>query len=156
MDMTIEKYALLHFKHRHAFESTDFYRCKIVPLINRAWKKYFVRVYGNLEAIIDIGWFHLDRRLLKYPFIFKTKIRLDNNQLDNQHDPPLQTHRPIPEIINTGNLTIVSDITPPPLIFHHYSPLIWIHPKEQLVNLLLTTSKWSATTIKWNISTSQE
>ena len=37
---------------------------------------------------------------------------LDNEKLDNQHDPPLQTHRPITEIISTDNLTIVSDNTP--------------------------------------------
>ena len=67
-----------------------------------------------MEAIIDRGWFHLDRRLLKDPVILKTKISLDNEQLENQHDPPLRTHRPIPASISTDNLKIVSDITPPP------------------------------------------
>ena len=38
MAATVEKYALLHFKHRHAFESTDLDICDILPLINRAWK----------------------------------------------------------------------------------------------------------------------
>ena len=47
------------------------------------------------------------------PVILK-KISLDNEQLDNQHDPPLRTHRPIPAGISTDNLIIVSDITPPP------------------------------------------
>ena len=89
MAMNVEKDALLHFKHRHAFESTDFDRCDIVPLIKRACKKYFSLRDNNLKAIIDRGWFHLDRRLLKEPVILKTKIRLDNEQLDNQHDPPL-------------------------------------------------------------------
>ena len=46
----------------------------------------------------------------------ETKIRLDNEQLDNQHDPPLQTHRTIPASISTDNFTIVSDIKPPPNI----------------------------------------
>ena len=39
---------------------------------------------------------------------------MDNEQLDNQHDLPIQTHRPIPGSISTDNLKIDSDITPPP------------------------------------------
>ena len=116
MAMTVEKDALLHFKHRHAFESTDFDRCDIVPLINREWKKSFTIRDKKLESNIDRGWFHLDRRLINDPVILKTKIRLDNEQLDHQHDLSLRTHRPIPASINTDNLTIVSDITPPPNI----------------------------------------
>ena len=58
-----------------------------------------------MEAIIERVWFRLDRRLLKDPIILKTKIRLDNEQLDNQYDPPLQTHRPIPASISTDKLT---------------------------------------------------
>ena len=69
--MTVEKDALLNFKHRHAFESTDFDRCNIVLLINQAWKKYFAIRDKNLEAIIYRGWFHLYRRLLKDPVILK-------------------------------------------------------------------------------------
>ena len=113
MAMTVEEYALLHFKHRHAFKITDFYRCDIVPLINQKWSKYYSIRGNNLEAIIDREWFHLDRRLLKDPVMLKTKIRLDNEKLDNQHEPPLRTHHPILSIIITDNLTIVSDITPP-------------------------------------------
>ena len=37
MAMTVEKDSLLHSKHGHAFESTDFDRCGIVPLINQEW-----------------------------------------------------------------------------------------------------------------------
>ena len=55
MAMTVEKYAPLYFRHRHAFESTDFDICNIVPLINRSWKKYFERRDKNLEAIIYRG-----------------------------------------------------------------------------------------------------
>ena len=113
MAMTIEKDALSYFKNRHAFEITDFDRCGIVPLINRSWNKLFSIRDKNFEAIIDRGWFHLNRRLLKDPVILK-KIRLDNEKLDNQHDLPLRTHRPILASISTDNLTIVSDITPPP------------------------------------------
>ena len=112
MAMTVEKDALLHFKHRHAFEITDFDRCNIVPLINWAWKKYFARRNKNLEAIIDRGWFQLDRRLLKDSIILKTKRRLDNEQIDNQHNPSLQTNHAIPTIIRTNNLTIVSEPNP--------------------------------------------
>ena len=86
--MTVEKEALLHFKNRHAFESTDFDPCDIAPLINRAFNKYFARRYKNLEAIIYRGWLHLYRSLLKDPFVLK-EIRLDSEQLNNQHDPPL-------------------------------------------------------------------
>ena len=111
--MTVEKEALTQFKHRNAFEITDFYLCDIVPLINRAWKKYFARRNKNLEVIIDRGWFHLDRRLLKEPVILKTKISLDNEKLDDQHDLPLRTHPPIPASISTDKLKIFSDITPP-------------------------------------------
>ena len=68
----------------------------------------------NFEAIIDRGWFHLDRGILKDQVIFKTKIMLDNEQLDNQHGKTLRTHRPIPASIITDNLNIVSYITPPP------------------------------------------
>ena len=50
--MTVEKDSLLHFKHRHAFESTDFDRCDIVPLINQTWKKYFAIRDKNLDEII--------------------------------------------------------------------------------------------------------
>ena len=96
MATTVEKDALLHFKHRNEFESTDFDRCNIVTLINWARKKYFSRREKNLEEIIDRGWLHLYRRILKDPVRLKTKRRLDNEQLDNQHDPPLRTHRPIP------------------------------------------------------------
>ena len=73
MSMTVEKDAPLNFKHRNAFESTDFDQCGIVPLINRAWRKSFARRDNNLEAIIDRGWFHLDRRILKDPVISKKK-----------------------------------------------------------------------------------
>ena len=83
MAMTVEKDALFHFKHRHSFESTDSYQCDILPLINRAWKKYFSRRDKNLEAIIDRRCFCLDRRLIKDPVILKTEIRLNNEQPDN-------------------------------------------------------------------------
>ena len=52
MAMTIEKDALLNLKHRHEFESTDFYLCNIVTVMNWAWKKYFARSDKNLESII--------------------------------------------------------------------------------------------------------
>ena len=113
MAMAVEKDSLLHFRHRHSFESTDFDRYDILPLINRAWNKSFTRRYKNLEAIIDRGLFHLEKRLLKDPAILKTKIRLNNEQQDNQYDPPLRTHCPIPESIRTDNFTIFSDINPP-------------------------------------------
>ena len=58
------------------------------------------------------------------PCHIEKKMRLYNEQLDNQHDLPLQTHRPIPESISTDKLTIVNDITTPPLIFHQYYTLI--------------------------------
>ena len=74
MAMTVEKDALLHFKHRHAFESTDFDWCGILPLINQAQKKSFPRSEKNLEAIIDRWWFHLDRRILKDPVILEKKF----------------------------------------------------------------------------------
>ena len=155
MSMTVEKDALLHFKHRHAFQSSDFDWCGIVPLINRAWKKYFARRDNNLEEIIYRGFFHLERRLLKEPVILKAEIRLDNEQLDNQNDPPLRTHSPIPASISTDNLTMFGDINPP-LIFIQYYPLIWIHLKDQLMKSLFNTSIWYSTTIKWKISRRQE
>ena len=111
--MTVEKDALLHFKHRHAFESTDFDRCDILPLVKWEWKKYFARRDDNLEAIIDRGWFHLEIILLKEPVILKTKIRLENDQLDNKNDLPLRTNPPIPESIITDKLTIIIDLTLP-------------------------------------------
>ena len=43
MAMTVEKDALLYFKHIHSFEITYFDRCDILPLINWAWKKSFSR-----------------------------------------------------------------------------------------------------------------
>ena len=66
-----------------------------------------------MEAIIDRGWFHLDMILLKEPVILKTKIRLDNEQLDNKNDLPLRTNPPIPESIITDKLTIIIDLTLP-------------------------------------------
>ena len=56
--------------------------------------------------------------------IIDREIRLDNEKLENQHDPPLQTHCPIPESISTENLKIVSDITPSPNI----TLLIYLDP----------------------------
>ena len=88
MVVTVEKDALILFKQINEFESTEFDQCNILPFINRTWKKSFARRGKNLEAIIDRNWFHLDRRILKDPVILKTKIRLENEQLDNQHDPP--------------------------------------------------------------------
>ena len=73
MATTVEKDALLHFKHRHAFETTEFYQCIIVPLINWAWKKFFARRDKNLESIIERGWFHLESRLRKDPVTLKKK-----------------------------------------------------------------------------------
>ena len=81
-DHNRRKYALLHFKHRHEFETTEFDQCNTWLFINWAWRKYFTRREKNLEAIIDRGWLHLDRRLLKVPAILKTKIRLANEQRD--------------------------------------------------------------------------
>ena len=74
MAMTVEKDALLHFKHRHAFECTDFDRYDIVQLINRVCKKSFARRDKNLEAIIHREWLHLARRLLKDPVFLKKKV----------------------------------------------------------------------------------
>ena len=73
MAMTVEKDARLYFKHRHAFESTDFDQCNIVPLIDRSWNKSFSIREKNWEAIIDREWFHLNRRILKGLVILKTK-----------------------------------------------------------------------------------
>ena len=53
MAMTVEKDALLHFKNRHAFGSTDFDRYNIVLLINWAWNKSFAITEKSFEAIID-------------------------------------------------------------------------------------------------------
>ena len=41
------------------------------------------------------------------------KKRLDDNQLDNQHEPPLRTHHPIPASIITDNLIIISELNLP-------------------------------------------
>ena len=54
MAMTVEKYGHLHFRHRHAFQRTDFDICNIVLLINRAWKKSFEIRDKNLEAKMHI------------------------------------------------------------------------------------------------------
>ena len=51
MAMTVEKDALLHFKHRHAFEITGFDWCDIVLLINQEWKKSFAGRYKNLYQL---------------------------------------------------------------------------------------------------------
>ena len=107
MAMTIEKYSLIRFKQRHEFESTDFDRCDIVPLINQSWNKSFSIRDKKCESIIYRVWFHLDRSLLKYPVILKKKIRLDDEQLHNQHDSPLRTNPHIPARISTDNLTII-------------------------------------------------
>ena len=104
--MTVEKDALIQFKHRHEFEITDFDWCNILLLINRVWNKLFARRDRNLEAIIYRGCFYLERGLLKDLVIMKKS--LDDEQLKNQHDPPLQTNLPIPSIISTGNFTISS------------------------------------------------
>ena len=113
MPMTVEKYFLIIFKHRHEFESTDFDRYGIVQLIKHTCNKSFARNENNLESIIDRGWFHLDREPHKDPAILK-KIRLENEQLDNQHYPPLLTNPPIQENVSTDNLKIFSEITPLP------------------------------------------
>ena len=73
----------------------------------------------------------MDRRLLKEPVILKTQIRLDNEQLDNQHDPLLYTKPTIPASISTDDLTIFSELTPPPNIL-------------SIISLDMNTSKGSA------------
>ena len=50
---------------------------------------------------------------MKDPVILKTRILLDNEQLDNKHGQPLRTNPPIPESIRTDKLTIISELTPP-------------------------------------------
>ena len=50
MAITVEKDARLHSKHRHAFESTDFDRCGIVPLINRELNKCFAKKVQELGS----------------------------------------------------------------------------------------------------------
>ena len=65
-----------------------------------------------MEAMIGRGWLYLDRRLLKDPEILEEEKRLDNEQIDNQHNPSLQTNHAIPTIIRTNNLTIVSEPNP--------------------------------------------
>ena len=73
MVTTVEKDALLHFKHRHTFEITDFDQCDIVPLINWECKKSFAIRHNNLEAINDILLLHLHMRLLNNPVILGGK-----------------------------------------------------------------------------------
>ena len=106
----------MQFKQIHEFESNGFDLCNIVSLVNRASKKSFSRRYKNLEAIIDIWWFHLYRRLMKDPAILGGGGGLDDEQLENQHDPPLRTNPPIPASISTDKLTIFSELTSLPNI----------------------------------------
>ena len=74
MSMTRNKDLLVLYKRRHHFESIDFKKSDIVPLICRAWKDSFGREKENLDAILERGWFHLDMRLLKDPEILQTKV----------------------------------------------------------------------------------
>ena len=69
-----------------------------------------------MKEIIDRGLFHLDKRLLKDPVILKSKVRVDNEQVDNQYDPPFRTNSPILSSISTDDFTIVSELSPPPNI----------------------------------------
>ena len=71
MATTVEQDALIQFKQKHEFESTDFDQCNIVPLIQQVQKKYFSRREKKSESIIDRGWFHLYRRLMRDPVTMK-------------------------------------------------------------------------------------
>ena len=48
------------------------------------------------------------------PCHLEKKKWLDNEQLDNQHDPPLLKNPPTLASINTDNLKIISELTTPP------------------------------------------
>ena len=56
----------------------------IIPLVNRAWKESFARKASNFRAILERGWYHLDRRLLKDPEILQTKFACNAPPNENE------------------------------------------------------------------------
>jgi hypothetical protein len=74
MAMTREKDKLVAFKRRNDFKTINFQRLDVIPLVVRAWKVSFARTDKNLNALIERGWYHLDRRLLNDPEILSTRV----------------------------------------------------------------------------------
>lgn len=74
MSMTKQKDLLVLYKRRNHFDSIDFKKSDIVPLICQAWAASFARKKQNLDAIRERGWSHLDKRLLKDPDILRTRV----------------------------------------------------------------------------------
>jgi cation transport regulator ChaC len=93
MSMTREKDKLVAFKRRHGFKNTDFQRLDIVPLVVRAWASSFARTPKNKDALMERGWYHLDKRLLRDPEILRTKV--------DTVSPPIEDTAPSPPIEDT-------------------------------------------------------
>jgi hypothetical protein len=65
---------LVAFKHRHRFKNTNFQRLDMVPLVVHAWASLFARTPKNKDALMERGWYHLDKRLLRDLEILRTKV----------------------------------------------------------------------------------
>jgi hypothetical protein len=65
---------LVAFKRRRNFKTINFQRLDVIPLVIRAWKLSFAHTYNNLNALIERGWYHLDRRLLNDPEILSMRV----------------------------------------------------------------------------------
>ena len=117
MAMTKKRHAPKMFKQIHKFESTEFYQCNIVLLINREQKKHFARGEKTLEEINGMVRFHLTRRLLKAFYSWKQEKGWTMSNLTiniTRHFKPTLLSQKVLSLI-----TLKSSVKSlPPLIFH--------------------------------------
>jgi hypothetical protein len=73
MSMTREKDKLVAFKRKNGFKNKEFQCLDIVPLIVRAWASSFTRTEKNKHALMERGWYHLNKSLLEDPEILRTQ-----------------------------------------------------------------------------------
>jgi hypothetical protein len=107
--MTREKDKLVAFKCRNGFKNKEFQHLDIVPLIVRVWASSFTRTEKNKHALMERGWYHLDKRLREDPEILRTQGP-DAPSMPSPPPSPIEDDTPpVPTPIETP----IKDDTPP-------------------------------------------
>ena len=123
--LTKYKKEIVHKRLNLMMDKPGIVATNIIPMVNYAWGKSFVRVEKKLKAIADCGWGPLNYSLLMNPQIqatmtksesksfalmMKTSTTADSNS-NQQHTT-----------IKTGSLATISTITNDPAIEMNYDP----------------------------------
>jgi hypothetical protein len=76
---TKKKEMILEFRHEKQM-GIEIIPTDIIPIVNYAWSGSFDNVETNVKAILERGWFPLNRMLLLHPDIRKTMTQQDFEQ----------------------------------------------------------------------------